>query len=446
VDVHGYLKVLKKREYCEFKSKKEQFVVKFQGTEQEKIIPPEDMCFYYNQKFQALSASHSVFNYSSFFQTKKYSSGIEDLLDKNCLIADESHEIEREIIRFIGYDIKKSHLDDVKWTFTPYDLENTESVIKLVNDLYTRYIEEVKAMEEFQKPPPLLSKFKKREEKLQRLLEDMSQNSENFVVQPDNPDPEKTKSLSIKPLEINQYVNEFFNYENQIFLSATIDKIFFCKNMGLNEEKCALIEVPKSPFPLKNRTVEFCNIHNMNRKSSDNEWGKMYKEIDRVMKKHGNEKGLILTSSISQCQKIKSNLSQDSRDRLVLVFEQLGKHREEILESHKNSHKPLVLLSPSLWVGVDLKDDLSRFQIIVKTPYPPLSDKRIKMKMKNNYVWYQYETLTRLLQGLGRSVRHDKDFAITYVLDGKAEILIKEMKKYVPKSYYDILGWNSSTI
>ena len=204
----------KKREYCEFKSQQGQFEIQFKKTDREKIISPENMCFYYNQKYQALLAIHAVFNYSSFFQTKKYSSGIEDLLEKNCLIADESHEIEGNIIRFIGYDIRKSLLDDVKWDFIPYNLEDAKSVRKLVDDLYTRYIQEVKAMEEFSNPPPRLSKFKSRVDKLQRLLDDMNTNLENFVIQSDNLDPNNTQNISIKPLDISKYVNEFFNYEN----------------------------------------------------------------------------------------------------------------------------------------------------------------------------------------------------------------------------------------
>jgi len=169
-----------KIEYCKFKPQQSQFTVKQFKTEKESVTSPKDMCYYYNQKFQALHASHSVFNYSSFFQTKKYNSGIEDLLEKKCLIADESHEIENELIRFIGYNIRKSYLDDVDWTYTPYDLEDIDSVLKLVNDLYIRYIEEVKAFEEYQSNSPKLAKFKRREEKLGSLIGDMGKDIKNL--------------------------------------------------------------------------------------------------------------------------------------------------------------------------------------------------------------------------------------------------------------------------
>jgi Rad3-related DNA helicase len=67
--------------------------------------------------------------------------------------------------------------------------------------------------------------------------------------------------------------------------------------------------------------------------------------------------------------------------------------------------------------GVDLKDDLSRFQIIMKVPYPYLGDKLIKKKM-NKYDWYYgYATAKTVVQSVGRSVRNDKDVAVTYILD-----------------------------
>lgn len=435
-------KGLKKIEYCKFKPQQSQFNVKQFGTEKESVTSPKDMCYYYNQKFQALHASHSVFNYSSFFQTKKYNSGIEDLLEKKCLIADESHEIENELIRFIGYNIRKSYLDDVDWTYTPYDLEDIDSVLKLVNDLYIRYIEEVKAFEEYQSNSPKLAKFKRREEKLGSLIGDMGKDIKNFIVQPDNPDPSKTNVVSIKPLNIRNYVKDFFDFKIQLFLSATIEKKTFCNNMGFKEDDCAFLEIPKSPFPKENRAVQFLNIQKMNNRSTEEDWSKIYQRIDKLMKKHSTEKGLILTSSIAQCEKIKKNVSPDSSKRLLSVYSEKGKKREDVLEKHKLMSSPTVLISPSLWVGVDLKDDLSRFQIVVKTPYLSLSDKRIRIKMEANHTWYRHETLMKLLQGFGRSVRHKDDKAITYVLDSSAEQLIKSMKNYVPKSYFDVLGLN----
>jgi ATP-dependent DNA helicase DinG len=71
--------------------------------------------------------------------------------------------------------------------------------------------------------------------------------------------------------------------------------------------------------------------------------------------------------------------------------------RDEIIAEHANGTRPTVLISPSLHTGLDLKDDLSRFQIIVKLPYPDLGDRWINEKRKRSgqcisylgrYLWF----------------------------------------------------------
>jgi len=102
------------------------------------------------------------------------------------------------------------------------------------------------------------------------------------------------------------------------------------------------------------------------------------------------------------------------------------------------------LVSSSLWQGIDLKDDLSRFQIIAKAPYPNYTEKWVAAKMERYPLWYPSQTITKLLQGFGRSIRSQQDWAVTYVLDSAVEPLFNDSKNLVPKSYYDVLGWDES--
>ena len=97
-------------------------------------------------------------------------------------------------------------------------------------------------------------------------------------------------------------------------------------------------------------------------------------------------------------------------------------------------------MSSSLWEGVDLKDDLSRFQIIAKVPYPNYTEKRTKAKMSKFPLWYTSQTLTKLLQGFGRSIRSDDDWAKTYVLDTSVNNVFFKGQQMIPKAYYDVLG------
>ena len=106
--------------------------------------------------------------------------------------------------------------------------------------------------------------------------------------------------------------------------------------------------------------------------------------------------------------------------------------RDEVISEHANSIKPTVLISPSLHLGLDLKDDLSRFQIITKVPYPNLGDRWINEKTKLDQQWYNWQTALRLIQAYGRSIRSKEDWAKTYVLDSASETFVLKNRDILP--------------
>ena len=82
-------------------------------------------------------------------------------------------------------------------------------------------------------------------------------------------------------------------------------------------------------------------------------------------------------------------------------------------------------MGPSLIEGLSLNDDLCRFQIIMKIPYPSLADKFISAKQKFNPQWYSETASIAMLQGVGRGVRNEKDWCVTFVLDGCCNNLLQ---------------------
>lgn len=71
------------------------------------------------------------------------------------------------------------------------------------------------------------------------------------------------------------------------------------------------------------------------------------------------------------------------------------------MEHHKASPEPKVLVSPSMHTGLDLKNEQSRFQILIKVPYPSRDDMRTDTKREKE----SWQTSLRLVQAYGRSVR-----------------------------------------
>jgi len=89
--------------------------------------------------------------------------------------------------------------------------------------------------------------------------------------------------------------------------------------------------------------------------------------------------------------------------------------------------------------GIDLKDDLSRFQIILKVPYPNISSEKIKARQRTNKEWYNWKTCVDLIQAYGRSIRSEDDYAETYVLDESFTNIMVYNSKYLPRWFTDAI-------
>jgi Rad3-related DNA helicase len=92
--------------------------------------------------------------------------------------------------------------------------------------------------------------------------------------------------------------------------------------------------------------------------------------------------------------------------------------------------------------GLDLKGDLSRFQIICKVPYPGLgSNPQLKRRMEISDDYYSYLTALKLVQSYGRSVRSETDWAKTYILDGSFRSFFENGKKMLPTWFKEVIQW-----
>ena len=429
------------KEVCKFKPKLGELDPALKGK----------YCYYYEQKYHALTSDHSIWNYASYFQLMRFSrKAYAEYIGKPVAIFDEAHKIEDQIIQFIGIDIYNGYLQECGIDIKSYSFDDMELVIQLLDDLVRSYSKRIKDLHEsrsFQANPDymLLAKLEARYERLANAHAELVSNKDDFVI--NNPYIDERgsfRSVSIKPLDISKYVKTFFDIDTQIFMSATIDKESFCENTGLDSSKVAFVDTPKSPFLPDKRRINFLNIRKLSYASGKNDELAVIQKINDILSQHPDERGLILTSSEKRCRDIKNNLSDKNRKRIRICHSknENGMTQDEVLQEHAEI-KDGVLLSSSLWEGVDLKDDLSRFQIIAKVPYPNLSEKRTKIKMQKFPLWYKSQTLMKLLQGFGRSIRSEEDWAVTYVLDAAARDLLNQSKAMIPKSYYDVLDFQS---
>ncbi len=180
---------------------------------------------------------------------------------------------------------------------------------------------------------------------------------------------ELVDEVSFQPLDIAAYTAKLFDTaETVLLMSATIfSDSLLCKTLGIPIEKAEFVKVSDSSFPVENRRIYSMDVARLSRATMDASLESVAKAVDEIMDRHAGERGVVHTTSYFQAKYVMDHVSEHNKARLVTT--EGSANRGELLRAH-GVKEGSVLISPSLYQGVDLKDDLSRFQVIVKVPVP----------------------------------------------------------------------------
>ncbi len=423
-------------------------------------------CFYYHQKWISIKSSHTIYNYKYFLSDLFYSAGANK---RKLLILDEAHTLESELSSFkniifnkesLARFFPKIKLPDNKQT----DVETWINFCTTLKEQFTGYVEKAANIlgaggsgsssssssnrngsnsmdQDIYVSEKNLIDALNYEKNLSSSLEDLRLHKDNWLVTniTKNEIDNTLSRIKLEPLVVSSYFKDIFDKgETSLLMSATIlSKENLCKAVGLKNDDVKFIRIENSDFPIKNRPIYLMNVAWLNARTMSESLPNIVKVLDNLLSVHKNDKGIIHTTSYSQVQFIKNNLSKTNLSRLIETNPKFD--RNEMILKHAQSTKPTVLISPSMFLGVDLKDDLSRFQIIVKVPYPDLTDKKVSVLKQRNPKWYEWNTILRLIQAYGRSVRNSEDYANTYILDSSVSFLLKNGRDMVPKWFSEAI-------
>ena len=415
-----------KARQCDHKPDMEDFSIR-QIDGHEFVIRPQHSCVYYAQKYTAILSPHSLHNYATYLYL---TAGVRSAERRDCIVADEAHDIENQIVSFVGCTITDEHMRAAGHSPLDFRPKDVSDLCDMVGDLYLDYADMVRHADKRDASIPHNMAFANA---LRVAQYEIATNPNNMVFQ------QYGNGITMRPISIAHMASRMFNAKHTMFMSATLHPEMFAREMGLDERDCKYIEVRKSSFSAANRQVRFLNVARLGNKAPDFDYRKVYMATGTILRKHRNEKGLILATSKKQCSDIMQHLDDIDRRRILTIHGDAEGLPADVIRQHQETSEPTVLLSPSLWHGVDLKDDLSRFQVILKTPYLSMQDRRTRVKAERDRRWYMYASLVRFLQGIGRSVRSQEDRAITYVLDSATRLLLDDMRQYVPESYIEVL-------
>jgi Rad3-related DNA helicase len=274
----------------------------------------------------------------------------------------------------------------------------------------------------------LITDLKQYQMKIELFLTEYKANPNNWVLETSYNEKLRQKELSLEPIWAYDYLDKyvFSHYDMVFMMSGTIlDKNLFCQLNGLDVSKAAYHSI-ESPFPVKNRPIIYMPIGKMSYKNKEETFQRYIPYIKKIMNKYAGQKGIIHTNSFELSNWIQKGI----KDKRFVFHDSTNK--DEMLRKHCETDKPTVLVSPSMDTGVSLDDDLARFQIIAKVPYPSLASQKNKMRQSNNPDWYAWKTVSGFIQMTGRSVRSDKDYADTIILDGSFGDVMKHSSHFLP--------------
>jgi Rad3-related DNA helicase len=421
------------------------------------MTPKCQSCPYETAKTLAKIRPHLVLNYKLALILLGFTNVFKD--PRKLMVFDECHNMENELTEFDAIYILKARCDKYK---LPYEeFTNVEDTFKWIVDEYTIRLDEV--LEDLMDRYELLlsdtsvrsaDDIKKLHE-LQALTDHattVSMLSTSVRIEDIAMDLVLIKErdgVKVKRLSAAHSFERVFahNAERFLFMSSTIlDHKQFCADLGIDPKETAFLSLD-SEFPIENRPVFHIPIMKMNASwnSNDNIVGrtKMLDAIKLLLNDHhSDESGIIHTANFAIAAWLTAELKTHIPHAIFHHNPESGKDRGRVIEAFHIHNKPAVLISPSITEGLDLIDNLARFAIIVKVPFPFLGNEWINRKKELSQQWYLRQALIDIIQGSGRIVRSVDDWGTVYILDSNWSLLYNNAKKMMPawwlNSYQEI--------
>lgn len=401
---------------------------------QKKHCISQNKCPYFKARNKTVVNKCAFYSYAMF-----ESLAPESVKSKEFIVCDEASEIESELVsrytftfdakelRSIDKDVPLPPDEDASpveffaWIGGCQQFVNIayEDFIKTIGEKYKKGNKKGLSKENT-KRLSLLTRYK---ENINKLVECWK--GTEYIITKD-----KT-SVIFQPYNVDVLAQNIFKYgEIVILMSATIvNHKKFAQNLGIKDYYYIEAETSLDP---KKAPIKCCSKFYLNYKNKLTMLPKMIAAADTICKQFVNDKGIIHTHSMDILNEIKKRMGDER-----FLFREQGMNNEKILEVHENTDEPTVLVSPSMTHGIDLKGDLGKFQIIMKAPYLPLGDKRVRRKFNEDKEWYLDAMLSTLIQMCGRCNRCESDYSVTFILDSNILNAVLQNKDKLPKYFIE---------
>jgi ATP-dependent DNA helicase DinG len=351
--------------------------------------------------------------------------------NRDLVTVDEGHNSEgQSASMFAGFDLSPWTLptevygeagQEVDWEADRYeDVEDAVlGILRRAEDFVERY-------EEIEQRQSEVEQCEERIRKIKYLRRTANQ-GRGWVVNIDEvgvPGSNgKTKKIQLKPVRVDDFLSDFVwsRGRRRLITSATIP---FRGNIEKWADRIGLdgsvkfISKP-TPFPEEHRLIHTnTTVGEMSGDSEDENWADAMNQIREIHSHHEGENGLIHSVSYPRAEKVGEALGDDA------IVHERDMEQGTVMNLWRNSDAD-ILVSPAMTEGVDLHDDLCRWQVLLKAPFAYYGDSRVSylLNEEKEWQWYYEETAIDIIQAVGRAVRgpEPEEAASFYVIDSKFE-------------------------
>lgn len=215
-----------------------------------------------------------------------------------------------------------------------------------------------------------------------------------------------------------------------ILMSATIGRKDI-EQLGLDRKRVLFIDTP-SPIPPERRPLLLDLQFNMSYTNADESAKDLAAYIRKLLKERP-DRGFI-HAPYSLVQRLRPHLMHEPR---------LKWHTKEDKQAEFNKWKESkgneVFIGSGLYEGVNLVQDIGRWQLITKVPWPSLAEPAIKYMSEMDPVWYANEAIKVLSQGYGRICRGPDDYGETVIVDRSFARMYNDWGELLPNWLTEVI-------
>lgn len=260
--------------------------------------------------------------------------------------------------------------------------------------------------------------------------------------------PQGDKTIIFNCIDESYLMGRYFhkNAKRKLYMSATIgDPAAYARDAAIDDYLS--IDIP-STFDFTNSPIFYVDTYRLSYKEKEYALPRIIELIIATINMYQGRRGIIQTGSYEFANKLYNSVPEGIRRRLIRYDD--SKQKDEAILTFKSADDK-ILVGPTLVEGLSFDDDLCRFQIIMKVPYPSLADKFVSAKQHIKPEWYSNTTAISILQGVGRGIRSEKDWCVTFIFDGCFTNLARQSYKMFPEEFKkriqilqpnQILGYN----